>query len=396
MEKKQIKVEGYPGIYYRLVDHPTKGEEKIYYAAFKRKMTDGKVKLIWAKCGGQYRDNMTDSKASGKRAGYINGDPTPQEQRKKLAAKKAEKVWTINKLSKEYFKNRPDNKGRAVDQGRYDKYLKTPFGSKEPKKLLPLDVDRIRIKLLKKKSPQTVKHVLNLLTWIINFGVEKNLSEGISFKIQKPTVSNLVTEDLSDEQLKKLLKAIEADSNIQIKNMMKMALFTGMRRGELFKLKWKHIDFDRGFILLEDPKGGPDQKIPFNNEARTILENHPRTPRSPFVFPGRGGKQRVSAQAGVNRIKVAAGLPETFRPLHGLRHAYASMLASSGQVDMYTLQKLLTHKSPLMTQRYAHLRDKTLRKASNLAGDIITEALNAIEKEKDQKNEDNRTSRRQA
>jgi integrase len=50
------------------------------------------------------------------------------------------------------------------------------------------------------------------------------------------------------------------------------------------------------------------------------------------------------------------------------------MLASSGQVDMYTLQKLLTHKSPLMTQRYAHLRDEALRKASDLAGDIIGQA----------------------
>ena len=61
--------------------------------------------------------------------------------------------------------------------------------------------------------------------------------------------------------------------------------------------------------------------------------------------------------------------------MHGLRHVYASMLASSGQVDMYTLQKLLTHKSPTMTQRYAHLRDETMRKASDLAGDIINEAL---------------------
>lgn len=55
---------------------------------------------------------------------------------------------------------------------------------------------------------------------------------------------------------------------------------------------------------------------------------------------------------------------------------YASMLASSGQVDMYALQKLLTHKSPVMTQRYAHLRDETLRKASNLAGVIISQAVN--------------------
>ena len=50
------------------------------------------------------------------------------------------------------------------------------------------------------------------------------------------------------------------------------------------------------------------------------------------------------------------------------------MLASSGEVDMYTLQKLLTHKSPIMTQRYAHLRDETMKRASNLAGDIIMKA----------------------
>ena len=71
-----------------------------------------------------------------------------------------------------------------------------------------------------------------------------------------------------------------------------------------------------------------------------------------------------------------AGLPKDFRPLHGLRHAYASMLASSGLVDMYTLQKLLTHKSPVMTQRYAHLRDESLKKAADLAGELINESLN--------------------
>jgi len=247
---------------------------------------------------------------------------------------------------------------------------------------LPLDVDRLRIKLLKKRAPQTVKHILNLLTWIINFGVKKNLCEGISFHIQKPTVSNLQTEDLSEDQLKKLLEAIEKDSNTQIKNLMKMVLFTGVRRGELFKLKWKHIDFDRGFISLIDPKGGPEQKIPLNDEARELLSSHPKT-GSPYVFPGRNGKQRVSAQAGVNKIKKAACLPKDFRPLHGLRHAYASMLASSGKVDMYVLQRLLTHKSPLMTQRYAHLRDFALKKASSLAGSIIKQAQQDKDRDKD-------------
>jgi integrase len=53
------------------------------------------------------------------------------------------------------------------------------------------------------------------------------------------------------------------------------------------------------------------------------------------------------------------------------------MLASSGKVDMYTLQKLLTHKSPQMTQRYAHLRDDALRRAADLAGELIQEAVNS-------------------
>src|SRR5665647_354202 len=151
---------------------------------------------------------------------------------------------------------------------------------------------------------------------------------------------------------------------------MRLALCTGMRKSEMFRLKWDDVDSDRGFIHLRDPKGGKDKTIPLNQAARELLANHPRG-NSAFVFPGRGGKQRTEIRRPIDRIRKAAGLPKDFRPLHGLRHTYASMLASSGQVDLYTLQKLLTHKSAAMTQRYAHLRDDTLRRASDLAGDMV-------------------------
>ena len=150
-----------------------------------------------------------------------------------------------------------------------------------------------------------------------------------------------------------------------------------MRRGEMFRLRWADVDFNRGFIHLCDPKGGDDQEIPLNDLARGIFDSIVRT-ESPFVFPGRGGKQRTDINKMVNRIKRAAGLPDDFRPLHGLRHLFATMLASSGKVDMYTLQRLLTHKSPQMTQRYAHVRDSDLKKASDLTGDLINEALNSV------------------
>jgi integrase len=109
--------------------------------------------------------------------------------------------------------------------------------------------------------------------------------------------------------------------------------------------------------------------------ARELLESHPRT-GSPYVFPGRNGGKRVDINKQVGRIKAAAGLPKDFRALHGLRHVFASLLASSGQVDLYTLQKLLTHKSAAMTQRYAHLRDEALRRASDLAGDLLGQVMN--------------------
>lgn len=151
-------------------------------------------------------------------------------------------------------------------------------------------------------------------------------------------MDNIKTEDLSHEQLKKLLDAINASDDMEAANMMRMALFTGMRRGELFKLKWQDIDFDRGFITIKDPKGGVSQKIPLNDQARQVLKNHPQTAENVFVTPS--GKPFVDIRRRVNPIKAAAGIPDDFRALHGLRHVYASMLASSGQVDMYTLQKL--------------------------------------------------------
>ena len=57
-------------------------------------------------------------------------------------------------------------------------------------------------------------------------------------------------------------------------------------------MRWQDIDFDRGFINIRDPKGGPDQKIPLNDSARKLLGSHERS-ESPFVFPGRNGGLRT-------------------------------------------------------------------------------------------------------
>jgi integrase len=354
----------YPGVFYIMGTSEAGKPEKIFYIRYRKE-----GKLIEEKAGRQFKNDMTPAKAS-----HIRGERAQGKRptRKEARAKAAEIKWTVDRLFEQYFSDKPKTKGWTTDRYRYQKFLQAPFGKKEPSAISQIDIHRLRIGLAKTLQPQTVKHTLRLLGRIINFGVKKGLCPGLSFKIEFPKVHNLKTEDLTPEQLTALLEAMAQEIDPQAPNFMRMALFTGMRRGELFKLKWDDIDFERGFIHIRAPKGGKDQAIPMNQAAREILDTHPRNFDSPFVFPGRGGRQRTRYPKRIDVIREKAGLPPDFRPLHGLRHTYASMLASSGQVDLYTLQKLLTHKNPAMTQRYAHLRDEALRRASDLAGDLIS------------------------
>lgn len=352
----------YPGVFYRIrrrLGGP--GDEKVFYVVYKRN-----GKLTETQVGRQYRDDMTPARAASIRGQLIEGKRFTHVEERAAAQQKA---WTLTAIWEEYGNHLPKSRNRSIDDGRFRKYIEPALGTKKPAELAPLDIDRLRINLLKIRSPQTVKHIIALIKRICNFGQNKGLCQGLSFKPQMPEVDNKVTEDLTPDELARLLAAIDADENKLVAAMMKLALVTGMRRGELFRLQWQHIDFNRCFIRIVTPKGGKEQSIPLNDAARKLLKNMERS--SEYVFPGEGGAERVSAQKASRRIRARAGLPESFRPFHGLRHVFASMLASSGQVDLYVLQRLLTHKSPVMTQRYAHLRDEALRQGANIASGII-------------------------
>ena len=363
----------YPGVYYVVGTAIASGKpEKIFYIYYRKE-----GRQVEEKAGRAVQDNMSAAKASRIRAERLEGKaPSNQGKREAIkAAKEAEAGRiTIGRIWEEFQTQKAALKSARDDKSRWGLYLEKNFSGKEVSEVVTLDIDRVRHRLLKAgKAPATVKQVIVLLKRIINFGVRKGMCpapEPSRLHFELPAIHNETTEDLTPEELARLLAAMDEDTNFQAANLMRMALFTGMRRGELFRLKWGHIDHERGFILLVDTKGGGDQKIPLNEAARALLQRHPRT-GSEYVFPGRGGRQRTDIRKQVDRIKKRAGLPASFRPLHGLRHVYASMLASSGQVDMYTLQKLLTHKSPQMTQRYAHLRDDAMKRAAGVASNIM-------------------------
>ena len=359
----------YPGVFYREADRiGGKGKERIFYILFKK---DGR--LYEEKVGRQYADDMTEARAARIRAERIEGKRQSRQEIRE-AARAENEAYTLTKLWNEYEQGKTENKALKTDRGRFKKHLEPILGDKEPHEIILLDVQRLTRNLSQKYKPQTVRHVTGILKRIIHYGQKHGRNGPLPFPIDPVKVDNKTTEDLSAEQLKNLLKAIDASEDIQAADMMRLALYTGMRRGELFKLLWSDVDFERGFINIRDPKGGVSQKIPLNEQAREVLKNHPET--SEHVFTRDDGEPFNHIHRRVNAIKEAAGIKGNFRALHGLRHVYASMLASSGKVDMFTLQKLLTHKSPVMTQRYAHLHDEALRRASDLAGNIIQNATN--------------------
>jgi integrase len=109
--------------------------------------------------------------------------------------------------------------------------------------------------------------------------------------------------------------------------------------------------------------------LPINGLAREVLIGLPRS--GDLLFPGdKDGQHVQNIYAALRRIRTRAGLPATIRPLHALRHVFASRLANS-DTPLYTIQKLLRHADGRMTQRYSHLTDKALFEASEKAGAIM-------------------------
>ena len=79
---------------------------------------------------------------------------------------------------------------------------------KEPVELLPLDVDRLRLKLQKKGHKTTAARIIELLRRTLNYGTKKGLTPPIGFKIEVPRLNNQKTEDLTEAQITSLALCI--------------------------------------------------------------------------------------------------------------------------------------------------------------------------------------------
>jgi integrase len=131
-------------------------------------------------------------------------------------------------------------------------------------------------------------------------------------------------------------------------------LHTAARKSELFRLTWKNVDFERGFILLGTRKrkgSGMDyDPIPMTTELRRVLvEQKEEGLCGEHVFCHTDGNPSKSRQNLITRLWKKCGVPH-FSP-HGIRHLTASILAREG-VPLSKIGAILRHKSLATTEEY--------------------------------------------
>lgn len=119
-------------------------------------------------------------------------------------------------------------------------------------------------------------------------------------------------------------------------------------------------------------------RFPLNSKAIDILKEALtiRLPQGELVFPSSSGHHYgAGLPLAWNRLKKRLKNQNILNidsiRFHDLRHTYASLLASSGQVDIYTLKTLLGHKDIKLTERYSHLSDSRLRGATEVLDNLL-------------------------
>ena len=214
----------------------------------------------------------------------------------------------------------------------------------------------------KKERPRslaTVNNHLRVLSKILSLAVDAELIDSNPcFRIRKFKPNNRRLRVLSDEEEVKLLTTLEG--NDLIRCIVIVALNTGLRRGEIFSLKWPDVDLQRGRLIIRKTKASKERFVPMNATIRELLQSFPRL-LSDYVFPSPKTVGRLTdIKKGFRGAVDKAGIVNL--RFHDLRHTFATRLADAG-TDAYTLMEIMGHADLKTTMIYVHASGEAGRRA---------------------------------
>ena len=292
-----------------------------------------------------------------------------------VAGRRATKGLTLGELFQEYLH------GYAIDHTKTWKVMEECFHrylgewkNRPVNSIKRADVQLLINKLGRENGKTTANRTLELLRAIINKGKKwamfdgENPATGITkFKL-KPR-----ERFAFDEELPRLVAAIEAEPNPDIRDYILMMLYSGARKSNVLTMRWEHVDLDAGTWVIPDTKNGTSQTILLTEPELEIMQrrlgegkkqNHPKI--SPYVFPGVGAAGHLAdPKKGWYRILERAKIKDLH--LHDLRRTLGSYMAMTG-ASLSVIGNALNHKDVSTTRKvYAHSAREAERSARQVA-----------------------------
>lgn len=331
----------------------------------------------------------------------LGADPSAERQNARAAA-------TVDELAdrylREHAKVHKKPSSATKDEQNLKLHVRTRFGSRKITSITSVDVERMHHEML--ETPGAANRVLALFSKMMNLAEKWRLRPEHSNPCRHVTkyAERKVHHDLSEIETARLAKILRdaEDAHARIRaerprekdrdlaahptatDAVRLLLLTGCRRGEVLGLGWNEVDLERKALRFLDSKGGA-KTIALNAPALALLEARPRIVGSPWVFPSpkNPAKHLVGLPKIWHRLRKRAGLEKMrdgapFR-LHDLRHNLASYGASEG-LNLLEIGKLLGHRVPATTARYAELVDAAQAKVSNRVGATIAKAMGSRKK----------------
>ncbi|GFO57253.1 integrase [Geomonas sp. Red276] len=297
---------------------------------------------------------------------------------------KARNDLTFAEFAEQYYLPHAKQHKKTWDDDvwKIEKLLNPALGRQRLSAITPRDVALLHSKEKTRTSATTANHVLTTLKRMLNLAVkwellEKNPASGQEKFKEPPSRERYLTK----EELPRFLRALEENEDRLSVAALCLLLFTGCRRSEVVSLKWDQVRMEEERIFLLDTKNGGSRTVHLNAMAKEVLDElterrelTARTRDSEYVFPSRQGAKKphlFDLRNPFNRACSEAGI-DNFR-LHDLRHTFASVAVMSG-ASLFDVQKLLGHKDIAMTQRYAHLCDEGLKKATAGVASMLGQA----------------------
>ncbi|MGH2929979.1 MAG: tyrosine-type recombinase/integrase, partial [Solirubrobacteraceae bacterium] len=216
-----------------------------------------------------------------------------------------------------------------------------------------------------RRAPATINAALAALDDFYRF-----LGLGAARKVRRDSVPQGAPRALSEEQLRRLLRALECPGRVRDRAAAALMVFAGLRVAEVASLDAADVSLTArtGAARVRRGKGDAERVVPLPAEARAALAAwlaiRPGE-SGPALFPSPGGAERLSVRAlhrGIAGAGRAAGLSTS---PHALRHTYITRLVRRG-VDLPTVAELAGHRRLETTRRYSRPSDADRQAAVEL------------------------------